>query len=292
MREGRRALPVQLPVRTPRQQGRPAEEALPRQPGSGGSARSATAGGDTPEHASVAERISAIEARSQAGPAQSPVLHTPRQAQPARKGGGIGLGFVRRRRGSGVDANQCGSSDDSWEEEEEEDSQAEQGGEGEVSEGVAAASPRPRQMPPSGVPLPRSPRPRSPRPQSPRGSPPGSGAGPGAGAGGELLRARPPSKTSAAPPVADPPVLAPLASPGRPPRGVKRRRRPRSFLEKCLHQLQQPEAILLTVWWVIIFCLTVYLSEMGSHLHAVWRPLLLLASIPALFSIILCIVTL
>mmetsp|Transcript_115530 Transcript_115530/g.326580 ORF Transcript_115530/g.326580 Transcript_115530/m.326580 type:complete len:222 (-) Transcript_115530:61-726(-) len=87
------------------------------------------------------------------------------------------------------------------------------------------------------------------------------------------------------------PPVPPLPPPGRPPRGAKRKRRPRGLLEECLHQLERPEVILLGVWWLIIFVITVYVADMGSHLRAIWRPLALLASIPVLFATALCILT-
>lgn len=82
------------------------------------------------------------------------------------------------------------------------------------------------------------------------------------------------------------------ALPARPSKGGKRRKRQRNFLEKCLLQLQRPEVILLGVWWLIIFVLTVYIGDFGGHLRAIWRPLVLLASIPIVFALALCIITL
>eukprot|EP00747_Dinoflagellata_sp_TGD_P212248 gnl/TRDRNA2_/TRDRNA2_85374_c0_seq2.p1 gnl/TRDRNA2_/TRDRNA2_85374_c0~~gnl/TRDRNA2_/TRDRNA2_85374_c0_seq2.p1 ORF type:complete len:171 (+),score=36.00 gnl/TRDRNA2_/TRDRNA2_85374_c0_seq2:59-514(+) len=86
-------------------------------------------------------------------------------------------------------------------------------------------------------------------------------------------------------------ALAP-AQPGRPPKPVKRRhRRDKTFLEFFLHEMQKPEVILMSVWWLILLVLVVYLADLGLHLRSVWRPLVLLGSIPVMFSIALCIVT-
>eukprot|EP00929_Paragymnodinium_shiwhaense_P007256 TRINITY_DN111191_c0_g1_i1.p1 TRINITY_DN111191_c0_g1~~TRINITY_DN111191_c0_g1_i1.p1 ORF type:complete len:172 (+),score=28.44 TRINITY_DN111191_c0_g1_i1:52-567(+) len=92
------------------------------------------------------------------------------------------------------------------------------------------------------------------------------------------------------------PVLAPPGPlPARPSPSEakrKRRRQQRGLLERCFDQLQRPEVILFSVWWLIIFVITVYVADLGSHLRVLWKPLLLLASIPIIFSLALCILTL
>mmetsp|Transcript_53269 Transcript_53269/g.105903 ORF Transcript_53269/g.105903 Transcript_53269/m.105903 type:complete len:136 (+) Transcript_53269:52-459(+) len=70
------------------------------------------------------------------------------------------------------------------------------------------------------------------------------------------------------------------------------KRHHRSYLEKLLNQLQRPEAILFGVWWLMVLVITIYVADLGAHIRAVWRPLLLLAAVPALFSMALCIITL
>eukprot|EP00927_Polykrikos_kofoidii_P040892 TRINITY_DN34870_c0_g1_i1.p1 TRINITY_DN34870_c0_g1~~TRINITY_DN34870_c0_g1_i1.p1 ORF type:complete len:229 (-),score=19.04 TRINITY_DN34870_c0_g1_i1:39-725(-) len=70
------------------------------------------------------------------------------------------------------------------------------------------------------------------------------------------------------------------------------RRRERGFAEKCMLQMQRPEVILFAVWWIILFVVTVYIADLAHHLRAIWRPLLLLVSIPVLANVALCVLTL
>eukprot|EP00747_Dinoflagellata_sp_TGD_P164193 gnl/TRDRNA2_/TRDRNA2_183766_c0_seq1.p1 gnl/TRDRNA2_/TRDRNA2_183766_c0~~gnl/TRDRNA2_/TRDRNA2_183766_c0_seq1.p1 ORF type:complete len:109 (+),score=24.42 gnl/TRDRNA2_/TRDRNA2_183766_c0_seq1:39-329(+) len=72
----------------------------------------------------------------------------------------------------------------------------------------------------------------------------------------------------------------------------RKKRKQRSFLEYFLRKVQKPEVILLSVWWLIMLVLVVYMAEMGALLHAIWRPLALLLGIPVLFFVLLCFLTL
>mmetsp|Transcript_29133 Transcript_29133/g.67043 ORF Transcript_29133/g.67043 Transcript_29133/m.67043 type:complete len:109 (-) Transcript_29133:77-403(-) len=75
------------------------------------------------------------------------------------------------------------------------------------------------------------------------------------------------------------------------PKPTTKRRKPRSFLERCLIEIQRPEVVLYSIWWLVILVLTVYLADLAAHLRTVWRPLLLLGSIPVLFGLAICIVS-
>mmetsp|Transcript_6441 Transcript_6441/g.18872 ORF Transcript_6441/g.18872 Transcript_6441/m.18872 type:complete len:97 (-) Transcript_6441:83-373(-) len=77
------------------------------------------------------------------------------------------------------------------------------------------------------------------------------------------------------------PLDAPAPLPPRP-KKTKRKKR-RGFLEVFLHKAQKPEVILLSVWWLIMLILVIYMAEMGDLLRAIWRPLAMLMSIPILF---------
>mmetsp|Transcript_145036 Transcript_145036/g.450259 ORF Transcript_145036/g.450259 Transcript_145036/m.450259 type:complete len:99 (-) Transcript_145036:178-474(-) len=77
-----------------------------------------------------------------------------------------------------------------------------------------------------------------------------------------------------------------------PPRPKKKKRRRRGFLEVFLHKVQKPEVILLGIWWFFMLLLVIYVAEMGSLLHSVWRPLALLLSVPIMFFLLLSFVTL
>mmetsp|Transcript_39411 Transcript_39411/g.59556 ORF Transcript_39411/g.59556 Transcript_39411/m.59556 type:complete len:91 (-) Transcript_39411:449-721(-) len=68
-----------------------------------------------------------------------------------------------------------------------------------------------------------------------------------------------------------------------PPRRKKKRKKRRGFLEVFLHKIQKPEFILLGVWWLIMLGLVVYMADMGPLLKAIWKPLLLLMSVPIIF---------
>merc|ERR1719203_2577954 len=68
-----------------------------------------------------------------------------------------------------------------------------------------------------------------------------------------------------------------------PPRPKKKRRKRRGFLEVFLHKIQKPEVILLSVWWLVMLTLVIYMADMGALLCAIWKPLALLMSIPVLF---------
>mmetsp|Transcript_30979 Transcript_30979/g.72270 ORF Transcript_30979/g.72270 Transcript_30979/m.72270 type:complete len:275 (-) Transcript_30979:174-998(-) len=81
------------------------------------------------------------------------------------------------------------------------------------------------------------------------------------------------------------------APPPRLQKSPRRRKKQRSFLERCLSDAQRPEVILYTIWWLIVLVLVVYLAEMGSHLRTVWRPLVLLGSIPVMFGAAICFVS-
>eukprot|EP00929_Paragymnodinium_shiwhaense_P037381 TRINITY_DN19928_c0_g1_i1.p2 TRINITY_DN19928_c0_g1~~TRINITY_DN19928_c0_g1_i1.p2 ORF type:complete len:142 (+),score=26.72 TRINITY_DN19928_c0_g1_i1:167-592(+) len=72
----------------------------------------------------------------------------------------------------------------------------------------------------------------------------------------------------------------------------KKKKRGKSFLEVVVRKAQKPEVILLSVWWLMTFILVVYMAEMGSLLMAIWKPLLLLLSIPILFFVALAFITL
>eukprot|EP00929_Paragymnodinium_shiwhaense_P037382 TRINITY_DN19928_c0_g2_i1.p1 TRINITY_DN19928_c0_g2~~TRINITY_DN19928_c0_g2_i1.p1 ORF type:complete len:164 (+),score=23.43 TRINITY_DN19928_c0_g2_i1:74-493(+) len=72
----------------------------------------------------------------------------------------------------------------------------------------------------------------------------------------------------------------------------KKKRKGKGFLEVVMRKAQKPEVILLTVWWLMTFILVVYMAEMGSLLLAIWKPLLLLLSIPILFFVALAFITL
>jgi len=65
--------------------------------------------------------------------------------------------------------------------------------------------------------------------------------------------------------------------------GAKKRRQKRTFWETFLHKAQKPEVILLGAWWLTMLILVVYMAEMGTLLHAIWRPLALLFFVPLVF---------
>jgi len=72
----------------------------------------------------------------------------------------------------------------------------------------------------------------------------------------------------------------------------KKKKRGKSFLEVVMRKAQKPEVILLSVWWLMTLVLVIYMAEMGGLIMAIWRPLLLLVSIPMLFFLALAFITL
>mmetsp|Transcript_48016 Transcript_48016/g.107787 ORF Transcript_48016/g.107787 Transcript_48016/m.107787 type:complete len:165 (-) Transcript_48016:42-536(-) len=62
----------------------------------------------------------------------------------------------------------------------------------------------------------------------------------------------------------------------------KGRKSTRSFLEVLIRKVQKPEVILLSVWWLVTFGLVLYMGELTSILREVWRPMLVILSVPVI----------
>merc|ERR1719335_1777664 len=89
------------------------------------------------------------------------------------------------------------------------------------------------------------------------------------------------------------PETQPLEAPGPlPTRPRKKKRKRKSFFEQFLRKVQKPEVILLSVWWLIMLISVIWMAEMGSLIHAIWRPLMLLMAIPLIFFSLLCFLSL
>lgn len=89
------------------------------------------------------------------------------------------------------------------------------------------------------------------------------------------------------------PETQPFEAPGSlPMRPRKKKRKRKSFFEQFLRKVQKPEVILLSVWWLIMLISVIWMAEMGTLLHSIWRPLAMLLSIPVLFFILLCFLSL
>mmetsp|Transcript_18972 Transcript_18972/g.47422 ORF Transcript_18972/g.47422 Transcript_18972/m.47422 type:complete len:369 (-) Transcript_18972:365-1471(-) len=69
-------------------------------------------------------------------------------------------------------------------------------------------------------------------------------------------------------------------------------RRKKTMLEYLLRKMQKPEVILLSVWWLIMFSLLLFLADLWSLLVLIWKPLLFLIAVPVICFTVVLVVTL